>query len=628
MSRKSAVFPFSAIVGQDLLKKSLMLNVVDPDIGGVLIRGTRGTAKSTAVRALAQLLPQKEVSEGCPFGCGSPEEMLDCPYCSSRPSLKKVPRGMRVVELPVSATEDKVVGTIDIGAAIKEGEKRFEPGILAEANGNILYVDEVNLLNDHIVDVLLDVAAMGVNTVEREGISYSHPSRFVLVGTMNPEEGDLRPQLLDRFGLCVDISGIDDIDQRMLISQRRRKFLRDPAAFCAEWKEEDEKMTERIVHAKEILKDVVIGDDMTRLAVETCVRHNVDGHRADIALLNTSAAMAALDGRLSVSREDVELAAVLVLAHRSKDPPRHRPPQGPEGEKRDDPPPNGDGDRDGGGGDGNAGSDDGSGSGIDPTGTTYMDAEDEFAVKRDVLTPELRIDDIVRDSSGRRRETVSDTGRYSDSRIPDDRPKSIAIDATVRAAASHAGGGVVRIGPSDIREKVRTRKTGNLIVFAVDASGSMGAERRMAMAKAAVLSLLTDAYQKRDRVCLVTFRGKDAEEVVPPTNSTDLARERMKDVAVGGRTPLSSGLQLSADIIRRETFKDRTLRPILVVVSDGRANSGLVKDDLAELCRAISREKMDVIVLDSESGFLKLGLARTLSENLGARCLDLEEIRA
>lgn len=626
MSRKSVVFPFSAIVGQELLKKSLMLNVVDPNIGGVLIRGDRGTAKSTAVRALAQLLPEKEVSEGCPFGCSTEEEMRDCPHCSERPDIRKVRRSMRVVELPVSATEDKVVGTIDIGAAIKEGEKRFEPGILAEANGNILYVDEVNLLNDHIVDVLLDVAAMGVNTVEREGISYSHPSRFVLIGTMNPEEGDLRPQLLDRFGLCVNVEGINDVDERVLIANRRREFLRDPEGFYGVWREEDCRVTDTIVNAKRILSEVEIGDDMTKLAVETCIGYNVDGHRADIAMLNTSAALAALDGRRKVARGDVELAAVLVLAHRAKDPPQYQPPQ-EESEKdeqgenveRDDTLPDNGEDREG---------EEGGGSGADPQGTTDMEAAAEFAVRKDVLRSELRIDDIVRESSGRRRETVSTTGRYSDSRIPEGRPSSIAVDATVRAAATNFKEGEFRIDPEDVREKIRTRKTGNLIVFDVDASGSMGAERRMALVKAAVLSLLTDAYQKRDRVCLVTFRGDGAEVVVPPTNSTEVAKRMMADVSIGGRTPVFAGLQTSMEIIRRETFKDRSLRPVLVVVSDGRANSGPVKEDLAALCGEIRKEDMDVIVLDSESGFIKLGLAKKLSESLGARYLDLDSIHA
>ena len=622
MSRRSVVFPFSAIIGQDLLKKSLILNVIDPNIGGVLIRGERGTAKSTAVRALAQLLPEKDVSEGCPFGCSSAEEMRDCPFCSENPDVHKVKRHMRVVELPVSATEDKVVGTIDITAAIKEGKKKFEPGIFAEANGNILYVDEVNLLNDHIVDVLLDVAAMGVNTVEREGISYSHPSRFVLVGTMNPEEGDLRPQLLDRFGLCVNIEGIHDPKSRIEIAKRRRDFMRDPEGFYYAWKSRDEKITESILNAKRILPDVRISDGMMEEAVNMCIKYNVDGHRADIAIINTACAIAALANRLDVVKEDVDLAAVLVLAHRAQDPPQYQPPQDEEKDEEHEEQDNNSRDEDR-----EPRQEPDRGEGGEPNQTVKMDAGKEFAVRQDVLSPKFRVDDIVRESSGRRRETVSDTGRYTDYRVPSGRPSSIAIDATVRAAAANSSDGHLTIRTEDIREKIRTRKSGNLIVFDVDASGSMGAERRMSLVKSAILSLLTDAYQKRDRVCLVTFRGKDAEVTVPPTNSTELAKERMKDVEIGGRTPISAGLETSMEVIRHETFKDRTLRPILVIVSDGRANSGLVKDDLDRLCASISREDIDTVVLDSESGFIKLGMAKHLSESLGARYMELEAIR-
>ena len=625
MARRSVVFPFSAIIGQDLLKKALILNVIDPNIGGVLIRGERGTAKSTAVRALAQLLPEKEVPEGCPFGCSTAEEKADCPFCSSNPDAPIVKRPMRVVELPVSATEDKVVGTIDITAAIKEGKKKYEPGILAEANGNILYVDEVNLLNDHIVDVLLDVAAMGVNTVEREGISYSHPSRFALVGTMNPEEGDLRPQLLDRFGLCVNIEGIHDSKSRIEIAKRRRDFMRDPAGFYYEWKSRDEKITESIIQAKKILPKVRISDEMMEEAVNKCIQYNVDGHRADIAIVTTACAIAALANRLDVIKDDVDLAAVLVLAHRAQDPPQYQPPQDEENEEQD----HDDTEQD------NDSRDDGSdtqhepqrGDGGEPNQTVSMEAGKEFAVKRDVLSPKLRIDDVVRESSGRSKETVSDTGRYTGYRMPEGKPTSIAIDATVRAAAANSTDGHLHIRTEDIREKIRTRKSGNLIVFDVDASGSMGAERRMSLVKSAILSLLTDAYQKRDRVCLVTFRGKDAEIVVPPTNSTDLAKERMRNVEIGGRTPISAGLVKSMEIIRRETFKDRSLRPILVIVSDGRANSGMVKDELDNLCASIAQEDIDTVVLDSESGFIKLGMAKHLSESLCARYMELESIR-
>lgn len=313
-----ALFPFSAIVGQERMKTALMLNAINPGIGGVLIKGDRGTAKSTSVRSLAALLPKHDVVVGCEFSCdpNEPEEM--CKKCRENPARQSVKQRMRVVELPISATEDKVVGTLDISAAIKQGERKFEPGILAEAHRNILYVDEVNLLNDHIVDVLLDAAAMGVNTVEREGISYAHPSDFILIGTMNPEEGDLRPQLLDRFGLCVDVIGIDDPETRLEIILRRAEFEKDPKAFIEKWSKDDEMTAEAIVRAKGLLPDVNISKDMLRTIVNICIRLGVDGHRGDITMMKTASAIAALAGRVEVNEEDIREAARLVLTHRMR----------------------------------------------------------------------------------------------------------------------------------------------------------------------------------------------------------------------------------------------------------------------------------------------------------------------
>jgi Mg-chelatase subunit ChlI len=311
------VYPFSAIVGQETMKRALLLNAINPKIGGVLIKGERGTAKSTAVRSLAAILPEQTAIEGCKFGCDPSKPDLMCETCRSRDSnVTIVSTRMRVVELPVSATEDKVVGSLDISAAIKSGEKCFEPGILAEANRNILYVDEVNLLNDHIVDVLLDVAAMGVNIVEREGVSYTHPSSFVLVGTMNPEEGDLRPQLLDRFGLCVEVDGLDDPELRMSVLKRRMEFEADPEEFMMKWEAEEMALTRRMVKAKALLPMVTISEGVLKIIVQICIDAHVDGHRGDITMMKAAAANAAYEGRTEVSEDDVRKVAMLVLPHR------------------------------------------------------------------------------------------------------------------------------------------------------------------------------------------------------------------------------------------------------------------------------------------------------------------------
>ena len=314
------IFPFTAIVDQDEMKLALILNVIDPSIGGVLIMGEKGTAKSTTVRALADLLPEIEVIKGCRFNC-SPEG----PFCSE--CLEKIKNGnsletekkkMRVVELPLGVTEDRVVGTLDIEHAIKKGEKRFEPGILAEANRNFLYIDEVNLLEDHIVDLLLDSAAMGINTVEREGISFTHPARFILVGTMNPEEGELRPQLLDRFGLCVQVNSLRDKSLRMEVLKRKAEFDDNPEGFLRKWEPEQKKLLEKILKAKENLKKVEIGDEALSLVVEITSQLNLDGHRADIVMLKSARAYTAFNGKEKITSEEIKKVAPLALRHRLK----------------------------------------------------------------------------------------------------------------------------------------------------------------------------------------------------------------------------------------------------------------------------------------------------------------------
>lgn len=313
-------YPFTAIVGQEQMKLALILNLINPALGGVLIRGEKGTAKSTAVRGLTDLLEEVQVSRGCRFHCRPNSGVLcqDCQEKRARGELQTVPYTRRVVELPVSATEDRVVGSLDMERAIQKGEKTFAPGILAEANGNILYVDEINLLDDHVVDVLLDSAAMGVNTVEREGISFSHPARFVLVGTMNPEEGDLRPQLLDRFGLVVEIHGEQDIVARGELIRRRVAYERDPAAFCQQWAGAQAALKAQIHAAQERLEDVPVPDSLYIDAAIIGVALQVDGHRADITLLKAARTLAAFENAESAAREHLIRVASMVLTHRMR----------------------------------------------------------------------------------------------------------------------------------------------------------------------------------------------------------------------------------------------------------------------------------------------------------------------
>ena len=318
---KNFLYPFTAIVGQEKMKEALILNIINPSLGGVLIRGEKGTAKSTLVRALANLLAERE-ENSCEFHCEPDKIDNYCSQCSEKylkgEKIEKHKSTMKVINLPISATEDRVVGTLDIEYAIKTGEKKFEKGILAQSNRNILYVDEINLLDDHIVDVLLDSAAMGVNTIEREGISYSHPAKFVLVGTMNPEEGDLRPQLLDRFGLVVDVIGERETSKRVEVIKRRLDFEAEPEKFIKKYLAAEEELKNRIENSKKILENIKCSDEIYELAAKISIALNVDGHRADIAVVKTAITIAAFENREEVIKEDMLRAAVLALPHRMR----------------------------------------------------------------------------------------------------------------------------------------------------------------------------------------------------------------------------------------------------------------------------------------------------------------------
>ena len=322
MATDSLIFPFVRVVGQDKMKKALLLNVIDPGIGGVLIKGEKGTAKSTSVRSLSQILPTRPTVVGCPFHCDPRFPKRMCIQCKEKlapgEKLESVDMPMTVVELPLSATEDRVSGTLDLEHVLKTGEKKFEPGVLAQANGNVLYVDEVNLLDDHIIDLLLDSAAMGVNYIEREGVSFSHPAKFILVGSMNPEEGSLRPQLLDRFGLCVDIEGEKNVDIRMEVIERRMQFDSDPEGYMEGCRSEIDEMRNKIVKAREILPKVVLDKKILHDIVMVSIHFKMEGHRADITMMRAAKANAALEGRTEVTKQDLRAIAPLVLSHRLK----------------------------------------------------------------------------------------------------------------------------------------------------------------------------------------------------------------------------------------------------------------------------------------------------------------------
>ncbi|MDO8915088.1 MAG: magnesium chelatase subunit D family protein [Coriobacteriia bacterium] len=639
VTRSNRTFPFSAIVGQATLKTALLVNAVDPRVGGVLIRGEKGTAKSTAVRALASVLPPIRVVEGCRFSCDPDDPVGLCVECQLRAAagpLTAVERRPRVVELPVSATEDRLIGTLDMEHALKHGERRFEAGLMAAANRGILYVDEVNLLDDHLVDTLLDAAAMGVNTVEREGVAFSHPARFILVGTMNPEEGEVRPQLLDRFGLCADVVGLSMPDQRVEVLQRREGFEDDPEGFSREWEACERELEESLARARDAVRSVRMPRELLFLIANACAELGVDGHRADLTMARAAAAFAALEGRDGPTAEDVRSVAPLVLAHRM----RRRPfedvsfdqmrldvlmpagaPDGPEGEE---PRP-----QEGQAGDGEASVGKGILHQVEDSGVPAVGGQH-------LVTP---LDAMRRNATGRRQETRSDDrrGRYTASEQP--RPGAqidIAVDATIRQAASRGrrddGGLAVTVEPEDIRNKVRRRRVGASIVFCVDASGSMGASNRMDAAKGAVLDLLLDAYRRRDRVGLVAFRGEGAEVVLVPTASVELAQLRLRKVETGGATPLAAGIERSLDLLAQELRRDPKTVPWLVLVTDGRANvglsGGLGSDDARAMAERVRDSKVHALVLDTTEGLNAGSAARELARLSGGEYVRLPRAEA
>ncbi|MFF0380966.1 putative cobaltochelatase [Streptomyces sp. NPDC004286] len=647
----STRFPFTAVVGQQDLQLALLLNAVAPNIGGVLVRGEKGTAKSTAVRALAALLPEVEVVAGCRFSCdpASPD-----PTCPDGPhTLAAVEaRDARMVELPVGASEDRLVGALDIERALAEGVKAFEPGLLAAANRGILYVDEVNLLHDHLVDVLLDAAAMGASYVEREGVSVRHAARFLLVGTMNPEEGELRPQLLDRFGLTVEVAASREPDQRVEVVRRRLAYDDDPAGFAARWADEERAVRQRIVAARELLPKVRLGDGALKQIAATCAAFEVDGMRADIVMARTATALAAWDGRSDVLAEDVRQAALLALPHRRRRNPFDAP--GLDEDKLDqtleesagdddDPDPDGPG---GGGGQpspspeegpqgGDAGAQPEAGKDGEPQPSAGGAGEQAPARAAEPFrTKALTVPGVGAGAAGRRSRARTERGRTTGALRPRGALTKLHLAATVRAAAPHqrargrSGPGLV-LRRDDLRQAAREGREGNLVLFVVDASGSMAARQRMSAVKGAVLSLLLDAYQRRDKVGLVTFRGTAAEVALPPTSSVDAAAARLESLPTGGRTPLAAGLLKAHDVLRVERLRDPSRRALLVVVTDGRATGGPEPVALAgRAARLFGAESVASVVVDCESGPVRLGLAGRLAEELGGTAVTLDELRA
>ncbi len=672
--RIGSTYGFSGIVGQERMKLALLLAAVEPRIGGVLIRGERGTAKSTLVRSLATLLPSQEQVIDCPYRC-APDGPERCPDCQARlergERLPRATRPTRVVELPLGASEDRIVGSIDLEQALRQGQRAFQPGLLAEANRQILYVDEVNLLEHHLVDVLLDAAAMGVNVVEREEISVVHPSRFVLVGTMNPEEGELRPQLLDRFGLCVEVTGLRRLEDRVEVLRRDGGANRSA--------EQDDRLAQRLRRAQTLLPALETPALVVRMAAAMSVDQEVVGHRSDLVLVRAAQAHRALEAaavevrsaeELVVGLADLTDVADLALVHRRRSmgsslteapagiadvpadlaaapaaaslaDPGATP--GPHSEVASD---SAEAEADGSPqGEAEVAADRGGSTESRPglVETPPVEVEEGFEVGR-IQLPRER---LRRRGSGRRSQTNSRDrrGRYVAAREVE-HPTDLALDATLRAAAPHQAArraraaedrGMLQLEPQDLRQKVRQRRIGNLIVFAVDASASMDAEQRMDATRSAIFALLKDAYVRRDRVALVSFAGRTAQVILRPTASVDLAERHLSRIAVGGTTPLTHGLTTALGLIETERRRDPDVLPLLVLISDGRGNISFGGDEpLIESQRVAEqfrREGVRALVIDSSRDHLPRSAQRGGASPSSARfagynfnaCVDLAE---
>ena len=632
----NSLYPFAAVVGQEQAKKALLIALVNPKAGGLLIGGRKGTAKSVLARSTKELIEPKQF-----------------------------------IDLPLNVTEDMLFGSIDIEYAVSKGQKRFAPGILARANENVLYIDEVNLLRQELLLAVLDANAAGMNQVERDGISFTHPVQLTVLATMNPEEGVLPQHILDRFGMYVDVASEMELEQRVKIMRLALAYGSDVASFREEYATVTQELRAKIARALELLPQIQLSDAMLILAAQMVSQALCAGHRAEIYLLEAAKALAALAGRAYVLPKDVEEAAQFVLPHRMRKPPEPQEPEASEQDSseqdedesennddeaqdntednsRDDnnlpPPPL------------NTDEDDGAADDEQDENEQEQKDEQEPQHNNDQLAPEEQIADIdksfrlpkmlldlgkdrnIRRGSGKRSSTRTDLkqGRYVRAELPKAKVEDLAFDATIRAAAPFQkmredNGCALNIKQEDLRQKVREKRIGNTFLFAVDASGSMGARERMRAVKGAIFYMLQEAYQKRDRVGMIAFRRQKAELLLPITRSVDLAQKCLAELPTGGKTPLADGLAVALQTLSMLNKHDSELEPILVLVTDGRANAteadgGDPVASALKMAERIGKAKITSVVIDTESDFIKLGLAKRIAAVMGANYYTLQRL--
>ena len=623
--------PFAAIVGQEQAKKALLIALVNSKAGGLLIGGKKGTAKTTLVRSSKELI--------------APQSM---------------------VEVPLNVTEDMLFGSIDIEYAVSKGKRRFLPGILGRADGNILYIDEANLLRQELLMAILDANIAGLNHVERDGISYSQPVHYTVIGTMNPQEGTLPSHLLDRFGMYVDVDNIESVEERTELIKRVLRYERSKCEFAKEYAQSNKQLAEQIAAAKALLGQVEISEAMMQLAAQMCVQAFCAGHRAEIYLLEAARALAALSQRTYILPKDMQEAAVFVLPHRMRKPPEAEPEEAnnspeqnedqeqskdskddnqQEGNQSNDqeqqlPPPALDNTDDNSSDD--AGDDTENQEQQDNSSSQLAPDEQIAEIDKSFRLPKLVLDlgknNTVRRGSGKRSATRTDLkqGRYVRAELPKNKVEDLAFDATIRAAAPYQriredNGCALNIQKEDLRQKVREKRIGNTFLFAVDASGSMGARKRMNAVKGAIFYMLQDAYQKRDRVGMLAFRRDKAEVLLPITRSVDLAQKCLAEMSTGGKTPLADGLATALLTLSRLNKRDKELEPILVLVTDGRANAVMEGEtdpvgSALKIAEKIRKAQITSVVIDTENDFIKLGIAKKLAQTMGAAYYSLSQL--
>ncbi|MFZ8809913.1 MAG: VWA domain-containing protein [Pyrobaculum sp.] len=595
-------------MGLDDAKLALMIAAVNPAVGGVLLRGDKGTGKTTLVRSFADVLPEEDYVAGCPFNCHPEDPRLMCDACFERWSkgeqLPRVRRKMKVVNLPLSITVDRLVGTLDIKRALTEGIRALQPGLLAETNRNILYIDEVNLLDDYIIDILLDAAAYGWNIVEREGVSVKHPSRFILVGSMNPEEGELRPQLLDRFGLVVDIEAPRDPEVRAEIVRRVEEYEADPFAFYEKWRPDIERLRQTIIKAREDLPKVEVPEDLLKLLTKTVVEMNIRTSRAEIITVRAAKAIAALEGRNRVTVEDLKKAMELALKHRLRHKPLEKPPLPPPPPP---PPPQQGGDR------GEGGQAPRGGGTLDRVAQHRQDSGvgeigEVLYTPRHERSKTPEVPKGLRSRSSWRRSVGGGVG-VPYMAVPG-RGDDVDVAATLVNAVLRRAGLPVKIEDDDIMIRVRRVRTPRIMLILLDTSGSMGVARRISAAKGLVYKLAEEAYVKRNYVALAAFRGGGVDYFHPPTRHYEKIVEVLSALPHGGSTPLSAALKFAIDFISRSKQKLRGDYWVYLI-TDGKANVPLYGDirrEVQELAAELSKSAK-LVVFDASPGSFYPGIS-------------------